>query len=108
VNEVSPRTSRAICSSRNKLSARVALHRQGFEKLLTAIFQASSYSFLPHGSGPEGMKETDARNRDSSKSTICRLEWIAMAMDAARRYKESEHAPQDADARSERNVDEEH
>ena len=54
------------------------------------------------------MKQTDAHNRDSSKNTICRLEWIAMAMDAARRYKASEQAPHGDDARSERNVDEEH
>lgn len=54
------------------------------------------------------MKDIDARDSDSTKSTICRLEWIAMAMDAARRYKESEHSPQDDDARVERAVGEEH
>ena len=55
------------------------------------------------------MKDTEARNRDSAKNTICRLEWIAMAMDAARRYKESEHVLHDDDeARSERRFDEEH
>jgi hypothetical protein len=34
-----------------------------------------------------------------SKNTICRLEWIALAMDAARRHKEAEHlgAPRDED-----------
>lgn len=53
------------------------------------------------------MKETETRNSDSSKNTICRLEWIAMAMDAARRYKESEHAPHDGPC-SERTIDEEH
>lgn len=54
------------------------------------------------------MKDTNARDSDSTKNTICRLEWITMAMDAARRYKESEHPPQDDDARPARSVDEEH
>jgi hypothetical protein len=29
--------------------------------------------------------------RERSKNNICSLEWIALAMDAARRYKEAEH-----------------
>jgi hypothetical protein len=36
----------------------------------------------------------DAKDRvegDAQDSGICRLEWIAWAMDAARRYKEAEH-----------------
>jgi hypothetical protein len=31
-----------------------------------------------------------SRDHDSSKSTLCRLEWIAAAIDAARRHKEDE------------------
>lgn len=53
------------------------------------------------------MNETEARNREPTKSTICRLEWIAMAMDAARRYKESEHVAHD-DEGGARSVDGEH
>lgn len=36
----------------------------------------------------------DSKDRDEHsqpKNEICRLEWIALAMDAARRYKEAEH-----------------
>lgn len=38
------------------------------------------------------MQDNETREQDAAKSTICRLEWIAQAMEAARRYKESEHA----------------
>lgn len=54
------------------------------------------------------MKNTEARDSDSTRNTICRLEWIAIAMDAARRYKESEHSPHDDDADGADAVDEEH
>jgi hypothetical protein len=37
------------------------------------------------------MDAKDHVERDSHESSICRLEWIAWAMDAARRYKEAEH-----------------
>jgi hypothetical protein len=36
----------------------------------------------------------DCKDHDEGerpKNTICRLEWIALAMDAARRHKEAEH-----------------
>jgi hypothetical protein len=36
------------------------------------------------------MEAKDRSERDSSKNSICRLEWIAWAMDAARRHKETE------------------
>lgn len=38
------------------------------------------------------MDDNETREQDAAKSTICRLEWIAQAIEAARRYKESEHA----------------
>jgi hypothetical protein len=38
------------------------------------------------------MHDNDTREQDAANSTICRLEWIAQAIEAARRYKESEHA----------------
>jgi hypothetical protein len=37
------------------------------------------------------MDAKDHVERDSHENSICRLEWIAWAMDAARRYKEAEH-----------------
>jgi hypothetical protein len=37
------------------------------------------------------MEAKDHTERDLSKNNICRLEWIAWAMDAARRHKDSEH-----------------
>jgi hypothetical protein len=36
------------------------------------------------------MDSKDHDDREPSKNTICSLEWIALAMDAARRYKETE------------------
>jgi hypothetical protein len=36
------------------------------------------------------MDAKDHVERDSPENSICRLEWIAWAMDAARRYKEAE------------------
>ena len=41
------------------------------------------------------MNDNEIRDRDSTKNTICRLEWIAMAIDAARRYKEAEQPLRD-------------
>jgi hypothetical protein len=38
------------------------------------------------------MDSRDHGNRESSNSTICSLEWIALAIEAARRHKEAEHA----------------
>ena len=37
------------------------------------------------------MEAKDRTESESSQSIICRLEWIAWAMDAARRHKEAEH-----------------
>jgi len=36
------------------------------------------------------MEAQDRTERESEKNSICRLEWIAWAMDAARRHKEAE------------------
>lgn len=50
------------------------------------------------------MDSTDQDEREHSKNTICRLEWIAWAMEAARRYKEGEQPdppPQDKQVDSE-------
>jgi hypothetical protein len=46
------------------------------------------------------MDSKDHDERDTSKNNICRLEWIAWAMDAARRHNEAEHlglVPKDQD-----------
>ncbi len=46
------------------------------------------------------MDAKDRTERELDKNTICRLEWIAWAMDAARRHKEAEQlgvAQQDPD-----------
>jgi len=46
------------------------------------------------------MDAKDHTEHDLHKNSICRLEWIAWAMDAARRHKEAEHlgvAPQPSD-----------
>jgi hypothetical protein len=46
------------------------------------------------------MDAKDHTERQLHENTICRLEWIAWAMDAARRHKEAEHlglAPQQSD-----------
>ena len=45
------------------------------------------------------MDSRDHDEREPGKNEICRLEWIAMAMEAARRYKESE-PPRRSDNRS--------
>jgi len=37
------------------------------------------------------MDAKDHVEHEGNQSTICRLEWIAWAMDAARRHKEAEH-----------------
>jgi hypothetical protein len=37
------------------------------------------------------MDAKDHTEHDLHKNSICRLEWIAWAMDAARRHKEAEH-----------------
>ena len=37
------------------------------------------------------MDAKDHTERELANNSICRLEWIAWAMDAARRHKESEH-----------------
>jgi hypothetical protein len=37
------------------------------------------------------MDATDHTERELANNSICRLEWIAWAMDAARRHKEAEH-----------------
>lgn len=48
------------------------------------------------------MDAKDRTESESSQSIICRLEWIAWAMDAARRHKEAEHLgitrPEDAES----------
>ena len=48
------------------------------------------------------MDAKDHGERSSIKNSICSLEWIAWAMEAARRHKEAEHEghlePFDADA----------
>lgn len=36
------------------------------------------------------MDSTDHDDREPAGNQICRLEWIALAMDAARRYKEEQ------------------
>lgn len=36
------------------------------------------------------MDSTDYDDREPADHPICRLEWIVLAMDAARRYKEAE------------------
>ena len=36
------------------------------------------------------MEAQDRTERESGKDSICRLEWIAWAMEAARRHKEAE------------------
>lgn len=43
----------------------------------------------------------DAKDRAerAPENNICRLEWIAWAMEAARRHKESEHLGQDPEPR---------
>jgi hypothetical protein len=38
------------------------------------------------------MDSREQAERESPSNSICRLEWIALAMEAARRYKEREHA----------------
>ena len=46
------------------------------------------------------MDAQDRTERELDKNTICRLEWIAWAMEAARRHKEAEQlgvAQQDQD-----------
>jgi hypothetical protein len=37
------------------------------------------------------MDAKDHTERELANNSICRLEWIAWAMDAARRHKEAEH-----------------
>jgi hypothetical protein len=37
------------------------------------------------------MDAKDHREQPSSRNNICRLEWIAWAIEAARRHKEDEH-----------------
>ena len=37
------------------------------------------------------MEAKDRTESESSQNIICRLEWIAWAMEAARRHKEAEH-----------------
>ena len=37
------------------------------------------------------MDAKDRTENELGKNSICRLEWIAAAMDAARRHKEAEH-----------------
>jgi len=47
------------------------------------------------------MEAKDRTESESSQGIICRLEWIAWAMDAARRHKEAEQGlvrEQDAEA----------
>lgn len=44
--------------------------------------------------------DSDHGDREFPQSSICRLEWIALAMDAARRYKETE--PQHREPRDNR------
>lgn len=48
------------------------------------------YSRFRHGSDLQGMDAQDHDERERSKNNICSLEWIAWAMDAARRHKETE------------------
>jgi hypothetical protein len=52
------------------------------------------------------MDAKDHGERSSTKNSICSLEWIAWAMEAARRHKEAEHEgclePLDDDAGVER------
>jgi hypothetical protein len=46
------------------------------------------------------MESKDHDERERSQNGICSLEWISMAMDAARRYREAEQigkAPHDDD-----------
>ena len=45
------------------------------------------------------MDAKDHTERELAENSICRLEWIAWAMEAARRHKEAEQlgAPQDDD-----------
>jgi hypothetical protein len=38
------------------------------------------------------MDARDHDGRDANKNNICSLEWIAWAIEAARRHKENEHA----------------
>lgn len=38
------------------------------------------------------MEAKDRSESESTDNSICRLEWIAWAMDAARRHKDAEHA----------------
>jgi hypothetical protein len=45
------------------------------------------------------MDAKDPAERASDTNTICRLEWIAWAMEAARRHKEAEHVAPDAQQR---------
>ncbi len=52
------------------------------------------------------MEAKDRTERELEKNTICRLEWIAWAMEAARRHKEAEHlgvSPQEPDFSSDEN-----
>jgi hypothetical protein len=54
------------------------------------------------------MDAKDHTERELHENTICRLEWIAWAMDAARRHKEAEHlgvAPRQGDRNSPANDD---
>jgi hypothetical protein len=54
------------------------------------------------------MNEPEVRDRHSTKDPLCRQEWIAMAMDAARRYKQSEQGSRSRDEmRAARSVEEE-
>jgi hypothetical protein len=39
------------------------------------------------------MDAKDHREQPSTQNNICRLEWIAWAIEAARRHKEDEHRP---------------
>jgi hypothetical protein len=48
------------------------------------------------------MDAKDHVEHDSCESSICRLEWIAWAMDAARRYKEAEHVGREPSAERKR------
>ena len=38
------------------------------------------------------MEAKDRSDSETNKNSICRLEWIAWAIDAARRHKDAEHS----------------
>jgi hypothetical protein len=65
-------------------------HVGASETVLTALTTPPLYSLDRHGADLQAMDAKDHGERSPAKNSICSLEWIAWAMEAARRHKEAE------------------